>query len=116
MPRFCPCGNSIPATISLNGKTHNLCNRKFRFDCSPFKAHNTRDLTKPRPIPTERFWRYQSRKRTERKDELIALLGGRCSVCGYDKCTAALEFHHRDPETKRFTLEKGKLLRRWEVI
>lgn len=28
------------------------------------------------------------------KAEIINFLGGRCSKCGYDKCRAALEFHH----------------------
>lgn len=26
--------------------------------------------------------------------------GNRCSICGYDKCIAALEFHHPDPTVK----------------
>ncbi len=26
--------------------------------------------------------------------------GGKCEVCGYNKCIAALEFHHRDPKEK----------------
>jgi hypothetical protein len=26
-----------------------------------------------------------------------------CSKCGYNKCPAALEFHHLDPSTKDFT-------------
>lgn len=25
-----------------------------------------------------------------------------CSKCGYDKCLAALELHHTDPETKEY--------------
>ncbi|MFA4960210.1 MAG: hypothetical protein WC548_00950 [Candidatus Pacearchaeota archaeon] len=30
-----------------------------------------------------------------RKEELINLLGGRCSNCGYNRCYSALEFHHK---------------------
>ena len=30
--------------------------------------------------------------------------GGRCIRCGYDRCMAALDFHHRDPSTKLFQL------------
>lgn len=29
-----------------------------------------------------------------------ALYGNKCSICGYNKCTAALDFHHVDPSTK----------------
>ena len=32
--------------------------------------------------------------------ELKRLAGGRCSVCGYDKCLYALDFHHLDPRKK----------------
>jgi hypothetical protein len=41
------------------------------------------------------------------KDKLIRLIeeyGGKCTRCGYDKCFDALEFHHRDPEAKEFTI------------
>jgi hypothetical protein len=33
---------------------------------------------------------------------LVAEHGGKCLLCGYDKCIAALGFHHRDPSTKAF--------------
>jgi hypothetical protein len=32
--------------------------------------------------------------------------GGKCQACGYDKCLAALEFHHRDPEEKDYTISQ----------
>lgn len=28
--------------------------------------------------------------------------GGKCVKCGYDKCLAALDFHHEDPNEKEF--------------
>jgi len=30
--------------------------------------------------------------------------GGKCSVCGYNRCLDALEFHHLDPSVKEFHL------------
>lgn len=42
------------------------------------------------------------RRRTKAK--LVAEAGGACRLCGYDRCQAALEFHHLDPATKRFAL------------
>ncbi len=39
--------------------------------------------------------------------QVIAEAGGRCSVCGYDRHAAALQFHHLDPATKAFTLRNG---------
>ena len=36
--------------------------------------------------------------------------GGKCEICGYNKCPRALEFHHRDPTTK--SASPTKLIRR----
>lgn len=36
------------------------------------------------------------------KEQLIEYKGGKCFSCGYNKCTAALEFHHLAPEEKDF--------------
>lgn len=33
---------------------------------------------------------------------LVDQAGGACVVCGYDRCVAALQFHHLDPATKLF--------------
>jgi transposase len=38
------------------------------------------------------------------KRTLIAEAGGRCVLCGYERCTAALQFHHLDPQTKSYNL------------
>ncbi len=35
-----------------------------------------------------------------RKLEAISLKGGKCETCGYNRCPAALDFHHRDPSQK----------------
>lgn len=32
--------------------------------------------------------------------ELKNLAGGKCSICGYDRCLYALDFHHLDPDKK----------------
>lgn len=44
------------------------------------------------------------RARKKRKRTLIESMGGKCEVCGYDKCDRALTFHHRDPTTKEFSI------------
>lgn len=38
----------------------------------------------------------------EKKEALVKEAGGSCIECGYMKNVAALHFHHRDPETKKF--------------
>jgi len=42
--------------------------------------------------------------------------GGKCIICGYNKCLEALEFHHRDPKKKDFGLSVRGLTRSWEKI
>jgi transposase len=42
-----------------------------------------------------------ARRRRKLKALLVAERGGRCALCGYDRCVAALEFHHVDPSQKR---------------
>lgn len=49
-----------------------------------------------------------SAQRRRRKLQLVAEAGGRCRLCGYDRCAAALEFHHLDPSEKRFGLGGGQ--------
>lgn len=36
----------------------------------------------------------------------VSLMGGKCSVCGYNKSNEALEFHHLDPTIKDFGVTK----------
>lgn len=52
-----------------------------------------------------------SRWRKSLKGKLIQLLGGKCELCGYDKCNSALHFHHFDPTTKSFGLSQKGLTR-----
>jgi Homeodomain-like domain len=44
------------------------------------------------------------RRRRRVKQLLVAEAGGHCVICGYDRCAAALEFHHLDPRQKSFHL------------
>lgn len=40
--------------------------------------------------------------RRKKKEKLKIEFGGKCCLCGYSKCLAALEFHHIDKKTKSF--------------
>lgn len=42
-----------------------------------------------------------TKRRRDVKAILVAEAGGRCAICGYDRCRAALAFHHLDPDAKR---------------
>jgi transposase len=52
-----------------------------------------------------------SRRRRKVKQILVREAGGRCRLCGYDRCVAALEFHHLDPSDKRFALSRRGVAR-----
>lgn len=112
------CKNSIPWQVVIDGKTRHLTNRKFCLECSPFGQHNTRkDISSP-PVGRAKMpwkdwpekWRQNSIKRirergTERKQKLVDMLGGKCVVCGYNRCLKALAFHHKDESKKAFSLD-----------
>lgn len=70
------------------------------------------------------YWRNQKRAKTshckkclgkltvatqrQAKERAIEYKGGKCEKCGYDKCHAALEFHHLDPNEKDFAISKSR--------
>lgn len=54
----------------------------------------------------------QQNRGRKRKLELIKQMGGGCSSCGYNKNTAALDFHHVDESTKSFQLDLRSLSNR----
>ncbi len=45
-----------------------------------------------------------TRRRRRIKEILVTERGGACEQCGYDRCLAALQFHHREPSEKSFGL------------
>lgn len=52
-----------------------------------------------------------SRRRRNVKRILVEEAGGACRLCGYDRCIAALEFHHVVPADKRFSMSARGLAR-----
>jgi predicted HNH restriction endonuclease len=54
-----------------------------------------------------------AQKRIEVKNRAIDYLGGKCRICGYDKCPSAMVFHHLDPREKDFDISSRLS---WEAI
>lgn len=50
---------------------------------------------------------YNAEKRKRYKKELVEYKGGKCEICGYDKCISALEFHHVDEDKKEFSISES---------
>lgn len=43
------------------------------------------------------------------KRKFVEYFGGKCQLCGYDKCIGALEFHHVNPDEKEFSLAQNRI-------
>lgn len=41
--------------------------------------------------------------------QLLSMFGSKCAICGYNKCTGALHFHHIDPSKKSFGIGDNHL-------
>ncbi len=50
-----------------------------------------------------------SKKRKNNKIKLVEYKGGKCEICGYDKCIDALEFHHINPKEKEIAISSGNI-------
>lgn len=54
------------------------------------------------------------RRRQKLKLKALDYMGGKCQICGYNKCTKALVFHHLNPEEKEFNVSRAN--KSWERI
>lgn len=56
------------------------------------------------------------KRRNKVKEMAVEYKGGKCSVCGYDRCADALEFHHLDPSKKDFGISSKGYTRSWDKV
>lgn len=42
--------------------------------------------------------------------------GNKCIICGYDRCSEALDFHHTDPNKKDFSISDNNISYNWDII
>lgn len=136
------CNNYFPIKVEIDGEKHNLSNRKFCLECSPWGKHNTLDLnkeqlknktykkkrieyTKTCPVCDNIFTGTDGSnlccscknkvRRLKCKMTAVEYLGGKCQRCGWTGDYAAYEFHHLDPSKKEFTI--GRISnKKWEVV
>lgn len=113
------CTQEIPNRAIIDGKQRNLSKRKYCLTCSPFGTHNTRkifDVYKGqkncnichKPLPSRRRNICNSchvtKYRQNIKKKLVEYKGGKCHICGYNRCFRNLTFHHIDSDGKEFTI------------
>jgi len=66
---------------------------------------------------TRQSYLSQHERGRRRKLSLLRQQGSACCNCGYARNSAALEFHHLDPDGKSFALDLRSLSNRsWEAI
>lgn len=113
------CGQRIPPKLMVNGKLRKTSGKRVLcYDCSPFQERKERDqFGKIHNIceKCNKHYEYirkkghtmklcgtcrigQYRKNLAVKYKLEN--GGKCSICGYSKCLAALHFHHKNSKDK----------------
>lgn len=125
--RICEnCEQPFPTFIEIDGKRRNLHRRRYCLSCSPFGAHNTRLIVGKLTLSERRVKNLALRKKlsTERIirhkktmiEKAVALKGGKCQICGYNRCIAALEFHHVDPTQKSFGIRSNGNTMSWEKM
>lgn len=59
---------------------------------------------------------YASNWTKKQRLKAVNYLGGKCKICGYSRCTAALVFHHRDPSQKKFLINNATAAKPWKIL
>lgn len=84
--------------LKEQGYTNSEISKKLKINPATVTYHLYSDLRK------EKLVHKQTNRRKANKEKLIAALGSKCEICGYSRCVAALDFHHRNTSEKEFEL------------
>jgi len=57
---------------------------------------------------------YKRRKKV--RQMAVEYKGGKCQICGYDRCIEALEFHHTNSSGKDFSISEKGYTRSWDRV
>lgn len=99
-----------------------MSNQKFickycdkEFTPHPSQQRKTTSTRKPR---TQCNSCAVTKRRWKTKIELVESKGGKCERCGWSGHPGALQFHHKDPSSKKFAISGNKLLvkNRWSEL
>lgn len=125
MPICQNCNKEFPCRVIINDKHYMLHKRKYCIDCNPIgerrfwsgkQTQGNINLLKNRICITcgKKFYQKSPNsecstcraktRRKQQKEKIIEYLGGKCKVCGYNKCRQALDVHHLDKSKKLFNI------------
>lgn len=85
-----------------------ICNKKMGRRSFSSLCSNCR--VKYKKYDNEYFYVRDYRKKI--KEKAVLYKGGKCVICGYNKCFRALDFHHKNPKEKDFNISFG--IKKWE--
>jgi hypothetical protein len=88
----------VERTCRTHGRTEFVLEGRGYYRCKKCRMQRVKD------------WRRRA------KLLLIADAGGRCQICGYDRCVGALHFHHVDPSSKEFGIARRGFTRSIEKM
>lgn len=83
-----------------------LCGREYEYNKSKRQGHRK---TVCRSCNVIKF-------RHQRKIKAVEYKGGKCAICGYNRCMRALVFHHIDETKKDFGFSYKGVCRNWELV
>ena len=55
---------------------------------------------------TSSFEAIQARSISQKGKKRVEEKGGKCIICGYNKCISSLDFHHKNPQEKEFGINE----------
>lgn len=111
------------STISYHCKRYGLNNSKInKVDIEELKRyceiHTIKEASEKFNVSISTIKRYKEKNNSEKKTnsqnvvewrrrvkiKLVEYKGDKCELCGYNKCITSLDFHHKDPKEKDFSV------------
>ena len=101
------------ANVVIEGKVYDIkcTDCKTLKPCTDFYIRNKRNTYKSECMECEIKKNIKTANEKHKRDKktLINFKGGKCECCGYNNSPCALEFHHKDPTKKEFSIgDKGR--------
>lgn len=104
--------NTLKNTISyINNKYGKISEKTIRTNLEP--KNKTKKSSEQKKIDA-RLSVKKFRKKIRLK--VVDYLGGKCSICGYNKCIDALHAHHMDMDKKKFGISARGYTNSWDKI
>lgn len=92
------------------GITLKEISRKYKVN-----INRLQELNRHSPAPLSGY-EILKRRRHKIKEILVKYKGGKCEICGYDKCIVALDFHHLNPEEKDFGIAQSTSYKNMDLL